>query len=761
MTAEAAARAAVAALQRARAPLLVLLALALLASLGLATRVGVDNSVEVWFLEGDPALDRWGRFQADFGNDETVVIALDAPPGGTLLGAAGLQELHALAAAARAVPGIARVEGPTTLASVRATETGIEVGPLFSPDEPPPTAGAATARLPALTDDPTLRRFFSADGSTAVVFAHMEAMDDIDLRRDGVLRALDDALVPWSPRVSTAGIGVIYAGLNDASTRGAAGVLLGSALAVTVLLALRLRRVGAVALSFAIVGAGVVLLVGLMGLLGRDVNMVSMVMPALILVIGTSDAVHLLSAIAAADPALPPTDRARAGVAEVFWPCLLNTLTTAAGFLALLAADMPVLRDLGLLSALSLLLAFGLSVGGAAWFGGHPACVPALRPTDRVQRAVDALGAFALRRPAPVLLGAAFTALVSVIGISRLQADTFSIGFLPPEHRVRVHSDHIEARFGPYTPLEFIVEAPAGVWSPPVLAAIAAWQDRVAADGLARWSRSPADGLRRLDGVLRELPQGEVPADPAAFDQLSFVLRADPGSEGLFSALSADGARARVTFGVPMASARGFARSIADIEARIGDIPGATVSPAGYLPLYVRIMDAVVDGQLQSFAWAFLGIFAIIGLAFRSARIAALAVPSNLLPVLFVLGVMGFAGVPLDVATVTVAAIVLGLVVDDTVQLLWRWRREALAVDDPPLAMRRTLSHVGAPMATTSLVLASGFLVLWAAPVSSVSAFGWLLALALLSAMVADLLVMPALLGRLPAPGRAPAPESP
>ena len=195
-----------------------------------------------------------------------------------------------------------------------------------------------------------------------------------------------------------------------------------------------------------------------------------------------------------------------------------------------------------------------------------------------------------------------------------------------------------------------------------------------------------------------------------------------------------------------MTSAKVFGETIASLEAMAEFPEGSRIRAAGYIPLYVQIMDHIVASQLSSFAIAFVVIFSLIGLLFRSVRMAILAIPANLLPVFVTLGVMGAVGIRLDVATVTIAAIVLGLVVDDTTQFLYRYRVMSERHEDINDVVVETVRSVGRPMLITTLILAGGFTVLALAAIKSVAYFGVLLALALVSAVLADLIVIPALL---------------
>ena len=157
------------------------------------------------------------------------------------------------------------------------------------------------------------------------------------------------------------------------------------------------------------------------------------------------------------------------------------------------------------------------------------------------------------------------------------------------------------------------------------------------------------------------------------------------------------------------------------------------------------MVDYIVDSQINGFAFAFAAVFAVIACALRSARLALLVLPSNVLPLLAVLGVMGAAGIRLDVATATIASVVLGLVVDDTVHFVHRLREELGRTADPEEALRATARTAGRAMLVTAIVMTLGFAVFGLAQIKSVAAFGLLIALAMGSSVVTDLLVLPAI----------------
>jgi len=550
-----------------------------------------------------------------------------------------------------------------------------------------------------------------------------------------------------------AGIGVVFSALNRASSRDVGVVGTVSYAVIFALLALIFRRAGPTLVTLGIVGVSAAATLGLMGWAGRDVNMVTMALPTFVFITGVADAVHMFTHVAA-HPSPDVDERRRAGLADVLWPCLFTSLTTAAGFLALAGARMQVVRDLGLFASAGVAIAFPVSLIAVLAASRWASMAPRVVSLTRLQRALVELGRWSARRAKPVLAASALTLFVAAWGVSLLHVDTYSIDYFYPSNPVRQDSAAIESALGPYTPLELVVVGD-NLRNAESLAAVARWQDAMERDPRVGWTQSVTDVVRRMNQVLSattsppEPAAYAVPMSDRAVEDALFLYLADVDTALDSLVVTGEGERwtqLRVTAGIPMMSARDMGELIHDLEALAELPPGVHIVPSGYLPLYVRMMDYIVSAQITSFASAFLMIFLLLGLLFRSVRMAMLAVPGNLLPIFITLGVMGVAGIRLDVATVTIAAIVLGLVVDDTTHFLYRFREvlhEGLSHEE---AVVRTLETSGVAMVTTSVVLVFGFSVLALATVKSVAYFGVLAAVAMAAALVADLVLLPALL---------------
>jgi predicted RND superfamily exporter protein len=288
------------------------------------------------------------------------------------------------------------------------------------------------------------------------------------------------------------------------------------------------------------------------------------------------------------------------------------------------------------------------------------------------------------------------------------------------------------------------------VWNPVLLRAVQRWQEQAVATGRVQWHHSPVDAVRRLHAAL---PDG-APTVPASPNRIAGLVQLGAKEMPYLRDLRAHPTQLRVTFGTPIQSTNALRRTIDAVRgaARLPD--DVTLEATGYLPLYVRMMTLLTGSLTYSFGLALLVILTTIGLIFRSVEAVLLSLLPNGLPVLVALGLMGWLQVPLDVATMTIAAVVFGLVVDDTVHLLHRYataRGGASALG----AIRTSAREAGRRMVITTSVLACGFLVLCLAEIKSIVWIGLLSTLAIGVALAADLLVLPAVVRGLYGPEEA------
>ncbi|WP_223649128.1 efflux RND transporter permease subunit [Hymenobacter psoromatis] len=790
-------------LHRLRYPLLAALALAMaLLWPGVRAAVAVDNSLSIWFLEGDPALRSYRAYQQRFGNDEVVVIVV-RDSAQTLLTPANQRRLAELSAALGRLPAVHSVLGP---AAARRPAGGLGgTTPLLA-------AGLDSAALrQALARQPTLRdQLFSPDFRTARLLVTLRQLPDFDQRRGAVLAAVRGVAGRYFAPGRAAwlgGVGVVYARLNELSQRDFGFFLGVGYLLMFAVLAALYRRAAWVLYALGIVATATYLTLGVYGALGYRLNLLTVLLPVVIILLGLMDTLHVLNEVqqlaalppAAAEAALPPALRRRHlalhTLREMLFPCAATMLTNVAGFLALLSSPMPILRTFGLFAGLGIacclvltfllgvwLLPLGrfelkikndkLKIGQEAAVTDAVGSLPAPRPrkpsifnlsflifnsssnsnlTARTGAALGRLYGWVLGHRKSLSLVSLGLVGFFAAGLPRLRADTYTLGYLPARDPVVLEHQAITRYWGPYLPLELLVHPGSGraLNGPEVVQASQHLADSLARlPGLGRVFGLPTlyrAGLEARLGPRRALAAlGSTGALRLTHERL-----ATDYPELLRLVEDSAGRTGRLTVAGPMLSARQLSRQMTAVQQLARRVlgPAATVEPAGYPPLYAAITQYVTSSQISSLLWSFAVVLGLVWALVRSLRLALLTVLPNLFPVLVVLGYMGWAGIALDTATASIAAIVLSLSVDDTVHFIHHYRRQRQQLG-PAAARLATITHVGPAIVLTGAILFSGYAFMTLGSLKTVQLFGLLTAISIVGAMFGELIIFPLLLAR-------------
>ncbi len=221
-----------------------------------------------------------------------------------------------------------------------------------------------------------------------------------------------------------------------------------------------------------------------------------------------------------------------------------------------------------------------------------------------------------------------------------------------------------------------------------------------------------------------------------------------PGDGGYVARAPGGAVALRATVACRTASSDAFH---ALVEALRADVPaelrgeGARLRLTGAVPLLVQVQVLLVETQVSSFALALVVVSLMLATIYRSPGLLVISLLPNVLPIAITLGAMGWLGIPLDTATVTVAGIALGLITDDTIHLLHHMQASARAGAGPQEGVAHALRLVGLPVVTTTVAVAIGFGAFLISDFMPTRAFGGLIAITCIAALACDLVVLPAL----------------
>ena len=704
----------------------------------------VDNSFEVWFVDDDPALSSYRTFREKFGSDEVVVTTITDSQ--SVFSCERLKKLAALTDSIRSIDGVSRVMSLNDIFIPNFDSTGLKVvRPVnVACDENKPSNLQKTfSRIKSAA------QFVSPDYRTVALFTWLDTLSDIDTRRGSILEKIntfaENTITGNSNSINHGGFGVVFNALNEATIHDGFKFICLSYGVIIVFLLIITRSIPWTIIAIASVTCANLTVFGLMGLFNRPVTMVSMALPPLVMVLGIANVIHISEHLKQGNNAAGSgPEKMITSLSLIVLPCLFNALTTAGGFLSLGTARMAVTRDYGIFAAIGVISALVFSIIGTLAFLKYGSKQqPSLSSAHTViQKAVSSIMIWAATHRKSVCTVFLLIITLSLYAASQLVIDTYSINFLPHNHRVSEDSRLIEQKIGNYLPLEFIITPHDSVsWeSPEFLNRLRKVQKECERIDHIDATLSIADVKRQFSklstaAILSGYSSGDIDAFRDSLEQ-----------QGTFNNLiDQHGKTIRLTAWVSMASAKqltAIADTVLLIAKPILD-KMSSIEASGYLPLYGQIIKNVIHDQIMSFSLALLVIFLLIGCLLRSFKMVLIALPSNLIPVSIVFGFMGIRGIRLDIATVTIAAAVLGIIVDDTVHILYNLKQQLSNGLSYENALKNVATQTGIAVVSTSIILISGFIVISFSGIKSVAYTGMLTALAVCAALLADILLLP------------------
>ncbi len=710
-----------------------------------APRLRIDPSFEKLLPEDDAGRLEYEALQARFDTGESFIVAVEPPGGVFSLEALGV--IAQLEARLREIPEVASVRSIASVPLAGGPEDELLASSLL--DEARRGEGPLDRARRAITGDPLYRGVLvSPDGGLAALHVSLEPIGEIELLEADLGRRMEavarDAAPGWP--VWIAGAPFLKAEMNRIlNSELASQVPLVLAIMMLVSFAVFRTATGAW-LPVATIALALVWTLGAMGWAGRPINIVTSIVPPLILVVGFAYTIHVV----AEAQTLARRGRAGAhatGLAAIAFPIALTAVTTAAGFLSLGISAHAAIREFGAFGAAGVMasLLAALTFTPAVLAISPMRLPPAIEAREgRIDRGFEWLGAFSLRHRVPILAVAAALFLGSLAAATRIQVDTRIVENFKGESLVRQSYERLNDRLDGADVLFVGLEGPTpgSLLSPENLREVAALQrwlearpevggttsivDYLEASGRAMGGPSPlsAASNRALVAQLLWLADGEA-VDPILdrSRQATVVL-----------------VRSRAT------SSREVGDLVAGIEAHLGR--GGTRlegTVTGGSALLTRAIDDVSRDQARSLVVAFALIGVILAFAFRSLRFAALTVLLNALPVAVYFGALGVTGIPLNNATALLGCVVLGIAIDDTLHFVSRHRECARRMTDPRAAAAAALAQVGRPVTWTTAALCLGLLVLTTSDLVSQAQFGALGSATLFFAWGVDVLVTPAL----------------
>ncbi len=720
---------------------------------GFALRnVRMDYDFEKFFPKSDPELDHYLAFREQFGHDnDFLLFGIERKEG--VFDRALLAQVDTLAAQLQRLPRVTKVLSPTRMSEPVVTPLGVFETPYLRYQEDSLLA-TDSARI---WNDPRIKDFFFNDAGTAILVALNAESNMSKAKCDALLADVRRTLHELDmDDVRIAGRIVGQDHYIETMVKETLFFITVSILLLALFLWIGFRSAYGVWVPIAVVGLAILWQVGFMTAVGKPLGILTMLLPTILFVVGMSDVVHIMECY---------LEEIRNGVAriraiaityrEVGLPTFLTAVTSGIGFATLGTASIPPLQEFGMYTAIGVLVAFVLA------FTLLPALLvlidpKRLLPTKDMGSPWDArlprLFRWTIRNRRKMLIVFGAISVLGVVGASRIKVNNYLLEDLSNNDPMKKGFLWFEETFGGVRPFELeiaVVDSNRTIWDLAVLREIEKVQGHLDTTYNVDGITSPVTVIYSLNKAFNggdrsyyRLPDDEVECTRMA--KRAKLL----GKQMLGTIISNKGRTARLSGRLVDEGGyvhKGKNAALDQFIAQHVDTSIVRFQQTGMAYLIDRNNATLSTQMIRGMGLAILLTALIMLWFFRDWRMVLVALIPNMVPLIFIAGVMGFVGIDLKVSTAIIFTISFGIAEDDTIHMLASLRQYLRRGLSPVYALKRTYLRTGKAVTVTTFMLLSGFVTLVFSDFASVYYMGVLITLTLAFAFVAELLLLPAL----------------
>ncbi len=704
----------------------------------------------------DPAVIAADEARARFGSQLRIIVMIEDPRG--VFRADTLSFTETLEGALKALPIVREMVGPLSAQVIRGTETSIQIRSASPGGKAPATDEEIATYRQTVLDDGTLRDYVVSSSETALAI-YLEPMPNTEMIP--FASAVEQVVSSHRQQgisVSLSGLPYVNLTLQRSMRRDLQVFLPLVILVIVGVLFFSFRWIWGVVIPFLVVALSVLWTVGLMAAVDVPITVLSFILPVLLMAIGIADGIHVLNRYR--ETLSSQSDKRevlRLTMIAMKRPVVVTSLTTAVGFLSLLNAYMVPQRMFGLFTAVGILAAMVLSL---LLIPAILLLVPAPRRiqwTTGPRRLAGGLGILvgaAARHRWTVLVVALALCAVFASAIPRVQIETSQRAFLGSTHPAAQSMDGLDRLFSGSNQMMIEVDTHRrdGLKDPELMQALVDLEDNLRSQGVMK--------VLSLATIVREMNQRfhaddpefyTVPESQAMVSQLLLLFGFQGGTLGSL-ALSDYSAGQMIGLhglqsGVDQASL--VKRTTAYLEDRFEGL--ASVRLVGPTRIQASMFRSIARSQLTSLLTSIVAATLIVILLMRSIYAGLLSMIPLLLTVLLNFGIMAWFGKPLDIATLMISSITVGIGIDYGVHLIERIREEMQQSGLRNAALIRAAQTTGVGILYNAVALALGFGVMAFSAFQALQNFGLLIALTMVVCVTSALTVIPAVLARRPA----------
>ncbi len=518
----------------------------------------------------------------------------------------------------------------------------------------------------------------------------------------------------------------------------------------------------------------VIIMMGLLGLLGWKVTVISSNFIALMLILTMAMNIHMSTRFLQFKKDFPSKNNFEIislTTSKMFWPILYTVLTTIFAFLSLIFSEIKPIIDFGWMMTFGLITSFIITFTLLPTLLNFASTNNISVKKEQKSKITNLLSLISINNKNSILLVTGIVIIFSVIGISKLEVENSFINYFDKNTEIYKGMKLIDEELGGTTPLEVILKFPAKkkVKKSEEDDEFDDWGDEEDTNDEKYWfTKDKIDLITSVHNYLDSLPEiGKVISfssiievatqlnnnKPLGTLEMGVLYSKIPESiknEIIDPYLSIKDNEARISLRI-IDSQENLRRNDLinkinfDLKDKFG-LEEKDYKLAGVLILFNNLLQSLFKSQILTLGLVMIGIFSMFIILFRNIKLSLIGVVPNFIAAFFILGIIGLLGIPLDMMTITIAAITIGIAVDNSIHYIYRFKEEFNKIKDYNKTLKTCHSTVGVAIINTSITIVFGFSILVLSKFIPTIYFGVFTGLAMLLAMISVLTLLPALI---------------
>jgi len=709
-------------------------------------------SFEQFFPKGDKDLDFFKAFIEEFEADDNFLLVAIRREGG-VFEQDFLEKMHDFTLQAGQLPNVLESQSITKLGYPIKTPFAVTTIPIIHRDDP---SRYESDKKRLFEDERFVHNFISEDEETLVVFLKTVSSITFDQARE-LIDSLD-ALVNQFGFEEYHYLGRPYfqVELVDMQKREVIFSAIVSFILVTLIMFFIFRKPWGILISLVSIALGMLLFMGYMGAFGRELNAMSALYPIIMIMVGTSDVIHIMTKyIDELRKGKTKRESAITTVREIGMATLLTSVTTAIGFASLLTSRIGPIQELGVNAAVGVMIAYVTVIGfTVVMLSGFQ--VDQLIKLGKGQAFWDRsmLWSYRLTKTYPrrIAAGGILVFVLCILGISMVTTNYDIKSNLPRGSKITADFEFFEKNLTGFRPVEFAV-FPQGTYNAndfEVIKEIGKVEERL----------KEIEGIRAVSSItavyksINQMFNGNrpeayrLPESKQQFERYQRLISQVPMAQSNVL-ISKDGSKARITsriFDIGADSVKYRVNRVQDWAEVNVDTNVIKIQQTGTSLIIDKNAQYVREDLVEGLGMAILIVSILMALLFRNVKMLVISLIPNIFPLLMAGALLGFLNIELEAGISIVFAAIFGIAVDDTIHFLSKYK---LAIDKgkgTEEALQVTFAESGKAIVLTTLILFVGFLIMLFSQNPATFVVGLLISVTLFGAMISDLMLIPLLI---------------